>query len=180
MNSKTSLFSKALVKSDIKRYWWVSVIYIVLTALFILPNAVMKDIGDVYSRFDSDNGALALFFAFALGGLLFSYLHRVNSVSFMNSIPVSRTTQYLSHILSGFILLIVPITVTSLVIFFEELHYGSGIQFCYKYFYTCLLYSACAFMLTTFTSVLSGNLISTYVFGGGFRCFALLYFIYGK
>lgn len=175
MNSKTSLFSKALVKSDIKRYWWISVIYIVLTALFILPNAVMKDIGDVYSRFDSDNGALALFFAFALGGLLFSYLHRVNSVSFMNSIPVSRTTQYLSHILSGFILLIVPITVTSLVIFFEELHYGSGIQFCYKYFYTCLLYSACAFMLTTFTSVLSGNLISTYVFGGGFV--ALPYFI---
>lgn len=168
MNSKISLFSKALVKSDIKRYWWVSVIYIVLTALFILPNAVMKDIGDIHVRFDSDNGALALFFAFVLGGLLFSYLHRVNSVSFMNSIPVSRTTQYLSHILSGFILLIVPITVTSLVILFEELHYGSGIQFCYKYFYTCLLYSACAFMLTTFTSVLSGNLISTYVFGGGF------------
>lgn len=175
MNSKISLFSKALVKSDIKRYWWVSAIYMVLTALFILPNAVMKDIGDVYSRFDSDNGGLALFFAFVLGGLLFSYLHRVNSVSFMNSIPVSRTTQYLSHILSGFILLIVPITVTSLVIFFEELHYGSGIQFCYKYFYTCLLYSACAFMLTTFTSVLSGNLISTYVFGGGF--IALPYFI---
>ena len=175
MNSKISLFSKALVKSDIKRYWWVSAIYMVLTALFILPNAAMKDIGDVYSRFDSDNGGLALFFAFVLGGLLFSYLHRVNSVSFMNSIPVSRTTQYLSHILSGFILLIVPITVTSLVIFFEELHYGSGIQFCYKYFYTCLLYSACAFMLTTFTSVLSGNLISTYVFGGGF--IALPYFI---
>ena len=61
MNSKTSLFSKALVKSDIKRYWWVSAIYMVLTALFILPNAVMKDIGDVYSRFDSDNGGLALF-----------------------------------------------------------------------------------------------------------------------
>lgn len=175
MNSKTSLFSKALVKSDIKRYWWVSAIYMVLTALFILPNAVMKDIGDVYSRFDSDNGGLALFFAFVLGGLLFSYLHRVNSVSFMNSIPVSRTTQYLSHILSGFILLIVPITITSIIIFFEELHYGSGIQFCYKYFYTCLLYSACAFMLTTFTSVLSGNLISTYVFGGGFV--ALPYFI---
>lgn len=175
MNSKTSLFSKALVKSDIKRYWWVSAIYMVLTALFILPNAVMKDIGDVYSRFDSDNGGLALFFAFVLGGLLFSYLHRVNSVSFMNSIPVSRTTQYLSHILSGFILLIVPITITSIVIFFEELHHGSGIQFCYKYFYTCLLYSACAFMLTTFTSVLSGNLISTYVFGGGFV--ALPYFI---
>ena len=55
MNSKISLFSKALVKSDIKRYWWVSAIYMVLTALFILPNAVMKDIGDVYSRFDSDN-----------------------------------------------------------------------------------------------------------------------------
>ena len=175
MNSKISLFSKALVKSDIKRYWWVSAIYMVLTALFILPNAVMKDIGDVYSRFGSDNGGLALFFAFVLGGLLFSYLHRVNSVSFMNSIPVSRTTQYLSHILSGFILLIVPITVTSLVIFFEELHHGIGIQFCYKYFYTCLLYSACAFMLTTFTSVLSGNLISTYVFGGGF--IALPYFI---
>lgn len=175
MNSKISLFSKALVKSDIKRYWWVSAIYMVLTALFILPNAVMKDIGDVYSRFDSDNGGLALFFAFVLGGLLFSYLHRVNSVSFMNSIPVSRTTQYLSHILSGFILLIVPITITSIIIFFEELHYGSGIQFCYKYFYTCLLYSACAFMLTTFTSVLSGNLISTYVFGGGFV--ALPYFI---
>lgn len=175
MNSKISLFSKALVKSDIKRYWWVSAIYMVLTALFILPNAVMKDIGDVYSRFDSDNGGLALFFAFVLGGLLFSYLHRVNSVSFMNSIPVSRTTQYLSHILSGFILVIVPITITSIVIFFEELHHGSGIQFCYKYFYTCLLYSACAFMLTTFTSVLSGNLISTYVFGGGFV--ALPYFI---
>ena len=97
MNSKTSLFSKALVKSDIKRYWWVSVIYIVLTALFILPNAVMKDIGDIHVRFDSDNGALALFFAFVLGGPLFSYLHRVNSVSFMNSIPVSNNTVFIPY-----------------------------------------------------------------------------------
>lgn len=168
MNLKTSLFSKALVKSDIKRYWWVSVLYMVLSALFILPNAVTKEPDYIYTSFASDSGALALVFAFALGGLLFSYLHRVNSVSFMNSIPVSRTKQYLSHILSGFILLIIPITITSVVIFFEELHFGCGINFCYKYFYLCLLYAACAFMLTTFTSVLSGNLIAVYIFGGGF------------
>lgn len=166
MSLQTSLFSKALVKSDIKRYWWISVIYVILSALFICPDAVMNEAGYNYTNFRSDEGVFALIFSFILGGLLFSYLHRANSVSFMNSIPVSRTTQYFSHILSGFILLVVPIALTSIVILFEELYLGLGIHHCYRYFYICFLYSACAFMLTAFTSVISGNLIAVYIFGG--------------
>ena len=40
MNLKTYLFDKATIKSDIKRFWWVPAIFMLLLALFVLPRAV--------------------------------------------------------------------------------------------------------------------------------------------
>ncbi len=110
MSLKTSLFDKSVIKSDFKRFWWVSALFMLLLALFVLPGAVNntaypESFADSF-YFRTDEGFLSFAFAFGLGGLLFSYLHKGNSASCLHGLPVTRRTQYLSHILAGFVLLI--------------------------------------------------------------------------
>lgn len=176
MNSKTYLYSKALIKSDLKRFWWVSALYMVIMALFILPNAIgpYDDITTTLT-YNTDEGMLSLFFAFILGGLLFSYLHKGNSVSFMNSIPVNKNSQFISHCISGIILLAVPVIISSIVMGCQEMYFGNNAKYAVKYLYTCFVYASCAFTLTTFTTMVSGNIIAAYTFG--FGCIVLPYFL---
>ncbi len=176
MNLKTSLFDKSIVKSDFKRYWWVMAVFMLMLALFVLPDAVKntaypKSFADCFFL-KTDRGVLSFIFAFAFGGMLFSYLHRGNSASCLHGLPIKRGTQYNSHILSGVILLIVPIIISSIVIFIECVCLNSGeifaLKFALKYFYTCSVYAVTTLLVTVFASMLSGNTIASYVFAGGF------------
>ena len=176
MSLKTSLFDKSVIKSDFKRFWWVSALFMLLLALFVLPGAVNntaypESFADSF-YFRTDEGFLSFAFAFGLGGLLFSYLHKGNSASCLHGLPVTRRTQYLSHILAGFVLLIIPIIISSVVIFIECVCLNSGeifaLRYAFKYFYTCSVYAVMTLLVTVFAAMLSGNTIATYVFTVGF------------
>ena len=182
MNLKTCLFDKSTIKSDFKRFWWVSVIYMVLTALFILPRAVTKNEYYVHGGWDfsyvTDNGIFALLFAFLLGGMIFSYLHKGNAVSCFHGLPLTRKKLYFSHIFAGFVILFIPIAITSGVIAIESLYLGATISYAVKYLYTCLVYAGVVFMVTVFSSMISGNTVATYIFSIGFMALPgfVLYF----
>ena len=182
MNLKTCLFDKSTIKSDFKRFWWVSVIYMVLTALFILPRAVTKNEYYVHGGWDfsyvTDNGIFALLFAFLLGGMIFSYLHKGNAVSCFHGLPLTRKKLYFSHIFAGFVILFIPIAITSGVIAIESLYLGATINYAVKYLYTCLVYAGVVFMVTVFSSMISGNTVATYIFSIGFMALPgfVLYF----
>ncbi len=170
MNSKTSLFNKTIIKTDLKRFWWIGALYMVAIALFVLPNPV-----DVYRinidgvvRYLTDSGMFALCAAFFAGGMLFSYLHNGKAVSSMHGVPVTRTSLYVSHYVSGVILLGLPIIIGSAVMGIELMYYGVGIKFAVKYFYTCTVYAAAMFSLASFASMIAGNTIAAYVFTAGF------------
>lgn len=182
MNLKTCLFDKSTIKSDFKRFWWVSVIYMVLTALFILPRAVTKNEYYVHGGWDfsyvTDNGIFALCFAFLLGGMIFSYLHKGNAVSCFHGLPLTRKKLYFSHIFAGFVILFIPIVITSGVIAIESLYLGATINYAVKYLYTCLVYAGVVFMVTVFSSMISGNTVAAYIFSIGFMALPgfVLYF----
>ena len=176
MNLKTSLFDKSIIKSDFKRFWWVTAVFMMLLALFVLPNAVKnyaypEAFADSF-YFHTDEGFFSFIFAIGLGGMLFSYLHKGNSASCLHGLPVKRKTQYLSHIFAGVVLLIIPIIISSIVIFIESLCLNSGEMFALKlalkYFYTCGVYAVTTLLVTVFAAMLSGNTIAAYVFTGGF------------
>lgn len=175
MNLKIYLFDKSTVKSDFKRFWWVPVIYMLILAMIVLPKAVfvdnvnMKNIG-VYCN--SDEGVFAFIFSFFMAGMVFSYVHKGSAVSMIHGLPISRRTQYLSHILSSVVLLIIPVIIASTVIGIEGISQravysdAAAIAFKYalKYFYTCCIYILLGFFITAFTVMISGNTIAAYLF----------------
>ncbi len=170
MNLKTYLFDKATVKSDIKRFWWVPAIFMLLLALFVLPRAVYSiDTGvSIDINHMSDEGFFALMFGFFLPGMLFSYLHKGNAVSFVHGLPSKRTTIFISHIFSGLIMLYLPIIIGGAVIGAEGMYFEGHIHYALKYMYTCGVYTTLAFMITTFAMLISGNTVAGYLFSLGF------------
>lgn len=172
MNLKICLFDRSTIKSDFKRFWWVSVIYMLLTALFVLPRAVTKNPYYVQGGWDysyvTDNGFLALCFAFLLGGMIFSYLHKGNSVSCFHGLPLTRKNLYFSHFIAGCILLVIPIVMTSLIIGIESLYLGATLKFAVKYLYTCVVYAILTFSVTVFSAMISGSTVAAYIFTMGF------------
>ena len=172
MNLKICLFDRSTIKSDFKRFWWVSVIYMLLTALFVLPRAVTKNPYYVQGGWDysyvTDNGFFALCFAFLLGGMIFSYLHKGNSVSCFHGLPLTRKNLYFSHFIAGCILLVIPIVITSLIIGIESLYLGATLKFAVKYLYTCVVYAILTFSVTVFSAMISGSTVAAYIFTMGF------------
>lgn len=176
MNLKTSLFDKSIIKSDFKRFWWVMAVFMLLLALFVLPDAVENygypnSFADEF-YFNTDKGALAFVFAFFLSGMLFSYLHKGSAVSSLHGLPVTRKSQYASHILVGSLLLFIPVFISGIVIFIESVCLNSGeifaLKYALKYMYVCGVYAAVAFMFTTLTVMISGNTIAAYIFSAAF------------
>ena len=171
MSSKTSLFNKAIIKSDLKRFWWIPVL-IMLFLVFMLPDSVAKyvdyDTNKEWFDYSSDEGLFASVSAFFTSAMLFSYLHNGNSVSALHGIPVKRTEQYISHYISGVILVMIPVIIASAVIAMESLYLGDTIKYAVKYFYTCSLYAGMIFSITAFASVISGSTVASVVFSCGF------------
>jgi ABC-2 type transport system permease protein len=84
-----------------------------------------------YKNYLYVNTELQILFLFtipvAAGLLLFRYLQNEASVDMIHSLPIRRVTLYVSHIMSGLLLLLVPIVLMSCVTFFvtksiEEFH----------------------------------------------------------
>lgn len=126
MNSKISLFNRSIVKSDCKRFWWVSALEILIMLMLTLAMINGLDYaapgGRTYnSLYDSflmqymfPIVFLQLLVPASLVVLLMSYLNKGNSVSFMHSLPLGRKRLFASHMLSAMMLALSPIALTCL------------------------------------------------------------------
>ena len=138
MSLKQSCF-KSIVKSDLKRAWWISA----LAALFIFishtsqlfeygtggyniffGSARFDDALD-YANYATSNYFIGMFAAVFTVLFLFSYLNKVNSVSFFHSLPTTRTSLLFSHITSGVIIVIFPMLINTLISLFTI---GKGVK----------------------------------------------------
>lgn len=184
MNLKTSLFNKTIIKTDFKRYWWISALLMLLIAIFVLPNLIQETSywngnSIEYTKYYavSDEGLLVWAAAFFTGVLLFSYLHRSNSVSAMHGIPVSRTAQFISHYFAGAVLIAIPAVITTVVMAIELKYYGLGIKYALQYAYTSGVYGFLMLSLSSFSAMIAGNIVAAYVFEFGFAI--LPFFFWG-
>ncbi len=171
------ILNKAVIKSDLKRYWWVSAIYMLLMAFFILPFAVTYS---TYSfstslNYRTDEGFLAFMFSIALTIMIFSYLQKGNAVSGLHSLPVKRSSLYLSHIFSAVVLIFVPIIISSIVIGCEVLHIKhitpmnaqiteEVTHYVIKYAYISGVYALLGMMISAFAMFLAGSVASGAIF----------------
>ena len=199
MSSKTSLFNKSILKSDIKRFWWVAL----LETLFIFGVSVVPLWENCQNAFEfganymmckptwaSFSIVFLILFAVGVGTGLFTYIHFSASVSMHHSIPVKRTTMLWTKLLTALLLTVVPIIINAVVFafmltnpLFREFF---GISDVVSWLVTGVLYTAVLLSLTTVVNMMTGNPVGTIIFTGGFAVLPLIlctfseYFFYNE
>jgi len=125
MKLKTSFFNEGFLFNDFRKYSWVAVFY-TLALVFVIPiniimilsndyinKSVLKDLFLLSNQ--EIQSILILTVPVVLAMLIFRYLQVQISADSLHSLPVPRSIIYRSHILTGVVLLILPILVTGMI-----------------------------------------------------------------
>jgi ABC-2 type transport system permease protein len=127
MPSKKSFFRSGIIKQDLRQHGWIGIVYFICL-LFTIPLEILQLASRNYVNYEDYqnymmiNPEVQIIFLFlipiAAGLLLFRYLQNEAAVDMIHSLPIRRETLYINHIISGLVLLIIPILLTSCVTFF--------------------------------------------------------------
>lgn len=187
MSLKASLFNKSILKSDIKRFWWIAL----LETLFIFGVSVIPlwencqrvaEYGASYMMckptWASFSIVFLILFVAGVGTGLFTYVHFSSSVSMHHSIPIKRTTMLSTKLLTGVILTIVPVIINAVIFgltLTEPLYrefYSMGDVF--GWLASGVLYTVVLLSLTTVVNMMTGNPVGTIIFATGFAFLPLI------
>lgn len=117
--------NKTVIIEDLKQFFGVSILYFI--AIFVSGPLYIYSFSDINTRHElrtlveiingiEAHGIIAGIAGILLGVLLFRYLHNKNSVAVIHGYPFKRSELLNSHIISGIILLSIPL-VLNVVIF---------------------------------------------------------------
>ena len=169
----TRLFNKALICNNIKRFWWVSLLYTI--GLFLLsPLLVLTNVSSEYVTTISFNnifdGTICFLFIVPvfLAVIVFRYMQNPKSMVTIHAMPYNRLDLYVNNIISGLILLIVPILLNTALLSYIELFITNGILFeagiIMKYLWISLLISTTLFSITVAIGMVTGSSIAQIIF----------------
>ncbi len=168
MLSKMSCLNKSIIKSDIKRFWYLAVLNTLAT--FFLGTFLVMD-RFLYGRQNPQritNLPSDFYFAMIFGMIfalittvaVFSYLNKANQAAFCHAFPIKRKCHYLSHLTSVVILTLVSGILNSLALFLYTLNHNVAKSFtpdiAVKFFVIYMTYSVLMMSLTVFTGMLTG------------------------
>lgn len=182
MNSVKLLYNKAIIKSDLKKYWWLGAGFAVMLFLFLTMPFLERCItsGDTFNHYNnaifkeslfgtySDNTiGVCLIIPAVIGAFLFSYLHSQSMVITTHGYPLRRETQFLSHIISGMIMIAGAIAVNMLILALFRMDYAVWMQLRLKFILFwglyMLLYSTLIFSLSVMCAMAVGNMFAGFI-----------------
>ena len=169
----TRLFNKALICNNLKRFWWVSLLYTI--GLFLLsPLLVLTNMGEervTTIRFDNIFDGTIFFLYIVpvfLAVIVFRYMQNPKSMVTLHAMPYNRLDLYINNIISGLILLIVPILLNTALLSYIELFVTNGILFetgiIMKYLWISLLVSVTLFSITVAVGMVTGSSVAQIIF----------------
>ncbi|ACL76934.1 DUF6449 domain-containing protein [Ruminiclostridium cellulolyticum] len=184
MKSKTSLFKKGLILSDLKRYWWVSVIFS-LGLILAMPLAHymqkfninddksnIQFIEELISReLNFDSGISTLFpvvIPVIIAVLAYRYIQKGRQASLYHSLPVTRATLFFNSLVSSLILYILPLLINVFVMgllnsfSFLSDFYTMGLIF--KWLGLAVFYGILFMSMTIFVGMFTGSSVAQIVF----------------
>lgn len=186
MNLKTSLFNKTIIKTDLRRFWWLGVLNILAILIFAVYPLYMRIpynninqyrherlfiYSDMY-RSTLISVPIIIIFAIAAVLLVFSYINKTAPVSFMHGLPLKRKTHFASHLVSGLTLTLSPAVISAVILLimrintsFANIILTSDI---FKWLLIYAVYSVFVFSGTLFSAFLSGNSFGAVGIAGGF------------
>ncbi len=166
-----------LFRTAFMRMLWVPFVYTVLNIVMVTstmsrgrfairsyPETQDYDFEYLANRLDGEMHffVIAIIIAALVGCTVFAYLNRVNSASFMHSLPVRREKLFFAHYAAGAAILVLPIFITSVVI---GLHVESAL-YGLLFFLADTVYSIGVFSFATMVCQLSANTLGGLFFTG--------------
>ena len=119
--SLKSLVNKSVIKSDLRRFWYMGALFLaMLLVTTVLP---LMNYEKGYREFDNLvvlSTPMVIFFGIVIPAIIFSYMHSKSSAAMSHSLPLRRECLYLSHIISSWILMVIPIVITTLILLTVE------------------------------------------------------------
>lgn len=184
MKSKTSLFKKGLILSDLKRYWWVSVIF-AIGLILTMPlahymqkfnintdNSNIRYIKELIARELNFHSGISLLFPAVIpviiAVLAYRYIQKGRQVSLYHSLPVTRAALYFNSLVSALILYIVPLLINVMVMgllnsfSFLSDYYTTALIF--NWLGLSLLYGILFMSMTIFVGMFTGSSVAQIVF----------------
>lgn len=184
MKSKTSLFKQGLILSDLKRYWWVSVIFS-LFLILTMPLAhymqkfninidktntqyIKEFIANELSYTRGISAIYPVVIPVIIAVLAYRYIHKGRQASLYHSLPVTRAELYFNSLVSAVILYVLPLLVNVFVMgllnsfSFLSDFYTMGLIF--KWFGLSVLYGILFMSMTIFVGMFTGSAIAQIVF----------------
>lgn len=194
MKLKISLFSKSIIKSDFKRFWWVSALYAVIL-FFSLPLQHMLQVLPLKEEWQKEallnslrltsrlTSTGAPYYSFGrldiqilficilpvfLAVMLFSYLHSNRAATMLHSLPLERKTLLGSHTAAGMALILAPVFVIAVIMAMLASFTGLGQYYTIlnvvEWAGLTLLYNILFFSIAVFVGMFTGNAIAHIVF----------------
>lgn len=181
MKSKTSLFSKAVWKQNLKGYWWLLAGMLV----FYLANMMGAYEGISGAGYESlneteraarvighllslgDQRFLIFYAAFAAitAALMFSYLFQTRNAYMMHTFPIGRRKLFITNYLSGLCFLLIPQLVSALSLWLACQNAGVKISgYLGTFLLFCLGETLFFYSLEIFFIMLTGNFITALAF----------------
>ncbi len=131
MKLKALTLNKGLIKTNLKRFWWMAALMTIYVFL-MLPYGVFNqikyymphDMGEpleyikIFQNMLEGHGAIyGIAFPIIAGMFILNYLNRVNSVSMYHCLPFTRESFYLNGFVSGLIIIAIPMIINALLLF---------------------------------------------------------------
>ncbi|WP_432407353.1 hypothetical protein [Wukongibacter sp. M2B1] len=118
-------YNKTIILEDLKRFFGVSILYFL--AIFVSGPLYVYSFSNIKNKYQLESvieaisgleahGLISATAGILLGVLLFRYLHNKDSVAVIHGYPFRRSELLNSHIISGIILLTIPIALNAIIL----------------------------------------------------------------
>ncbi len=179
MRMKTSFFNKGLFFSNLKRFSWACVLETVILFFCFPFNLMIMDesymwldnVTDILERrqeYTVFSNLSICVYAVLLAVLLFQYLHQIKMSTALHGLPVSRTELFGSAVISGAVLLAIPILVNTLLVYGVHLTMEIGTKVVMRSVLRWSMYaftlSLVLFAFASFVGMFVGNAAAQFVF----------------
>ena len=182
MKSKTSLFKKGLLISDLKRFWWASALYAFLLFFAVPFSHYMQKLNSNDSNIEyirkfiigelsfegGANQALLLVVPVVISVLVFRYIQKSRSASLFHSLPLTRTALYFNSVLSAVILFVAPLLFITIIMFlfswFSPLSAFYTSSLILTWLGYSLLFGIMFISMAVFVGIFTGNSIAQIAF----------------
>lgn len=172
MTLKTSLFNKGIYKSTLRRYAWGSILYFILlflcTGMMILLNENPDSVNSygsyrrilILSDYMIIPMLLSVVVPTVAGLLIFRFIHSRKASVFVHSLPVKRSTNYISSVLAALTLMAIPVVLNTVILMImSAVAYSGyfGVGDCLTWMLLNLFSLFVMFSCVCFVSSITGN-----------------------